>query len=199
MPKTKTKYRIINNKLFGLSSIINGAFPDDINFVKHQRFLDFLHSCSGLENKIINHIGADMKFLTLHEMLEWKFSNVDLLKTPKAKELYILGALAKLVMNWQFKNNSTSLSDYLDSIGSVNVKNRERVFTRIYKAARSYQIYGNDYDYLLEQYSAAKSAESNANITVDTANIAFVMGSIDYKSVKDNLKEIKNAEQSETV
>ena len=132
-----------------------------------------------------------MDFKSLKELVDWKFNNVDLMKgSSVAKEFYLLGMLAQLVIKFQKRTNAnndfkSSLENYINVMGLANMSNRHRIFSKITDGAKKYTVYGNDWDYLLSQYSNVKSIEKlDEKITVDVANILFVMGSIDYKNLK---------------
>lgn len=172
-----------------LSKVISGYYKNDTDFSRHQRILDFLHSIGACKNIFLG--GEKVNFNSLSELVDWKFKNVDLMKNSSiAKEFYLLGMLAQLVIRTQKSKNAdnnfkSSLENYLDTIGLINMSNRNRVFSKIIGGAKKYKIYGDNWDYLLSQYSDVKSIEKlNEKITIDAANILFVMGSIDYKNLK---------------
>lgn len=167
---------------------------DDTNFKKHQRFLNFLDDIDALRFDIKNLIyGGDMEeFNSFEELANKKFENVELLKNIRAREFYIVGALARFVISWQHRENSDTVAKYIDSIGSITPQNIDRVFRKIYDGSRKYGMYGKDFDSLLTLYSKIKSEiKQSDNISIDKANIAFVMGNIDYKNFK-----IKQSEEN---
>jgi len=182
-----------------LSKIINGYYKDDSDFYKHQKLINFL---SSERLNALNYIelgGCKMDIKTLEELIEWKYENVDILKTWRQKEFYILGMLSKLVTDWQFNANiensidsnskkkqekKSAFQSYLDTIGTINTLNVESVFRKLIDGVNKYGIYGKNYDYLLTLYSEAKSNQrENEKLSNDKANILFVMGSIDYKNL----------------
>jgi len=120
-----------------------------------------------------------------------KFESVELLKQkPRAREFYVLGALAKFVMDWQYGRGSDSTQKYLDGIGTLTMRNKERVFRKIYDASRKYGMHGGDYDDLMELYVRIKEGLSRDDkVSLDEANIAFVMGAVDWKTYKNTKKE----------
>ncbi|HIP59855.1 MAG TPA: hypothetical protein EYH01_05440 [Campylobacterales bacterium] len=70
------------------------------------------------------------------------------------------------------------------------MQNVDRVFRKVYEASRKYGMGGKDYDDLMNLYVKAKEAVKKEDvISIDQANIAFVMGSIDFKNYKDSKKE----------
>ena len=121
------------------------------------------------------------------ETAEEKFEAVELLRQkPRAREFYVLGALAKFVTDWQYREGSDALRKYLDALGTVSMQNADRVFRKIYEASRKYGMYGNDYENLTALYTQIRESLSrNDTISLDAANIAFVMGSVDFKHYKD--------------
>jgi len=194
-------YNIIFNKImFGsnkkekskryLSKIISGYYKDDVDFLKHQNFIDFLSKIGGLNQTLQNiKLGGFMNYSNLESMFEDKFSNVELLKETKAQEFYTVGALAKFVIDWQYNEKSETVAKYLDSIGTVSINNIDRVFRKIYNGSRKFKMYGEKYDFLLSKYSEIKAqVKSIDKISTDIANIAFVMGSVDYKQFSKNSK-----------
>lgn len=195
-------YKIINNKILfnnqgweydlkkraykstkekrKLSSILS-------NFKKHQEFLNFLEDIEAVNFNVKNLVyGGVMEDVnSFEEYMNKKFESVELLQNIRAKEFYIVGALARFVISWQYKEGSESVAKYLDSIGSVNTQNIDRVFRKIYDGSRKYSMFGKDYDSLLNAYSNIKSKiKKEDRISIDKANIAFVMGSSDYKNFK---------------
>ena len=51
-------------------------------------------------------------------------------------------------------------------------------------------MYGEEFDSLMSAYSQIKSQiKQSDNLSIDKANIAFVMGNIDYKNFKSTSKE----------
>jgi hypothetical protein len=60
----------------------------------------------------------------------------------------------------------------------------------VYDGSRKYNMYGEEFDTLLAAYSETKSqVKQSDNLSIDKANIAFVMGNIDYKNFKSKSKE----------
>jgi len=175
------------------SKVLGGYFKDDTNFEKHQRFINFLESLGVLAFGGKNLIDMEVMMEDngqFSEIAEQKFGEVELLKKLKAREFYALGALARFVMSWQSKKESRTLADYLDSIGAITMQNIDRVFRKIYESSRKYGMHGKDYDDLMNLYVQAKEAVKKEDvISIDQANIAFVMGSIDFKNYKDSKKE----------
>lgn len=176
-----------------LSKVLGGYFKDDTNFEKHQRFINFLESLGvlGFSGKNLIYMEVMMEDVAqFSDIAEQKFAEVELLKKLKAREFYALGALAQFVMNWQYANGSDALAKYLDGIGSITMQNVDRVFRKIYEASRKYSMGGKDYDDLMNLYIKAKEAVKKEDvISIDQANIAFVMGSVDFKNYKDSKKE----------
>jgi hypothetical protein len=174
------------------SKVLGGYFKDDIDFEKHQRFIDFLESLGVLSFGGKNFIDMEVMMEDVgqfSELAEQKFAEVELLKKPKVREFYALGALAQFVMNWQYANNSDALAKYLDGIGAITMQNVDRVFRKVYEASRKYGMGGKDYDDLMNLYVQAKEAVKKEDvISIDQANIAFVMGSINYKNYKESKK-----------
>lgn len=205
----KNLYNIIFNKImFGsnnknnrkrfLSKIILGYYKDDINFKKHQRFIDFLDELDALNFKsfkLYKEGGVKMNYTNLEILFNDKFTNVDLLKNLKAQEFYTVGAFARLVIDWQYKENSETVAKYLDSLGIISLNNIDKIFRKIYNGSRKYRMYGEKYDFLLSKYSEIKSKiKLSDKISTDMANIAFIMGAIDYKQFNksNNQKEENN-------
>ena len=211
-------YNIVNQKiLFGnnqpdnqkreFSKILNGDFADDTEFEKHQRVLDFLADIGAIGCNVKNLIyGGDMsEYASFKELMDAKFESVELLKEAKAREFYMIGALSRLVIKKQkgakFKEDvsrdkeikqayKSSLEDYINSLGSICMQNLDRVFRKICDGAKKYEVSGGDFDMLLGEYSELQSfIKNNSNLSMDKANIAFVMGSIDYKNFKSKSKE----------
>ncbi len=195
-------YSIIFNKImFGsnkkeknkryLSKIISGYYKDDVDFCKHQKFIDFLSEIGALNNTLQNiQVGGVMDYSTLEQMFNDKFSSVELLSDMKAQEFYTVGAFARFVIDWQYNKNSETVAKYLDSIGTVSINNIDRVFRKIYNGSRKFKMYGEKYDFLLSKYSEIKAqAKATDKISTDIANIAFVMGSVDYKQFSKNLTD----------
>lgn len=172
-----------------LSKIINDDFKNDTNFKVHQRFLNFLMNLkiiSGVEN-LVDGVKIMQDFENFSDIIKYKFENVELLRSNRAREFYILGVFAKFVINWQSIKNSVTIEKYLDGIGSVNLQNADRIFRKIQNGARKYSMYGETYDLILTVYTQIKSQiKSTDLISIDIANIAFVMGSVDYKNFKNN-------------
>ncbi len=180
------------------------------DFQKHQRFLDFLIALEAIDIRWSNYIykEVDMDSDRFSDVAKSKFNEVQLLQNKRAREFYILGALAILVIKWQKSKNkennknrednndrreSTSLEKYLDSIGSVTMQNSGRVFNKIYNISRKYSMYGDDYDDLITLYSDIKEElTTNDRVSIDEANIAFVMGSVDFKKYRQTKKEDSN-------
>ncbi|CAA6811136.1 MAG: Unknown protein [uncultured Sulfurovum sp.] len=183
-----------------LSKIINGYYRDDTNFYKHQKLIEFLSSERLNALDYIELGGCKMEFKTVEELVEWKYANVDLLKGERwrQREFFILGMLSKLVINWHFNANSedddkkgkkkqqkkSSFQSYLDTIGTVNTLNIEGVFRKLIDGVNKYDIYSENYDYLLTLYIETKSRQQeNEKLSNDKANILFIMGSMDYKNL----------------
>lgn len=173
------------------AKIVSGYFKDDTDFEKHQRFLEFLEALGAVNFTVKNliHGGEMEEFSSFKELMEWKFANVDVLKSPIAKEFYIVGALSRFVIRWQYTKESDTVAKYLDSIGSVNNQNIDRVFRKVMDGAKKYSMYGDEFDMLLGAYSDIQSEVKNRVISIDKANIAFTMGSIDYKNFKSKKGE----------
>jgi len=196
-------YKIINQKImFGnnqadnenreFSKILNGYYGDDTDFEKHQRFLDFLEDIDALGCNTRNLInGGKMNDTSSFKaLMEEKFANVELLKSSRAREFYVVGALARFVISWQYTKDSDTVAKYIDSIGSINTQNIDRVFRKIYDGSRKYSMHGEEFDSLIGAYSQIKSQiKQSDNLSIDKANIAFVMGNIDYKNFKSTSKE----------
>ena len=52
---------------------------------------------------------------------------------------------------------------------------------------RKYNMYGSDYDDLISLYTQVKAGLTGRDkISIDTANIAFVMGGVDFKRYRDH-------------
>ena len=183
-----------------LSKIINGYYRDDTDFYKHQKLIDFLSSERLNALDYIELGGCKMDdFKTVEELVTWKYENVDILKTWRQREFFILGMLSKLVINWHFNANSeeddgkkskkkqqkkSSFQSYLDTIGTVNTLNIEGVFRKLIDGVNKYDIYSKNYDYLLTLYMETKSRQQeNEKLSNDKANILFIMGSVDYKNL----------------
>jgi len=174
------------------AKIVSGYFKDDTDFEKHQRFLNFLEALGAVNFTVKNliHGGEMEEFNSFKELMEWKFANVDVLKSPIAKEFYIVGALSRFVIRWQYTKESDTVAKYLDSIGSVNNQNIDRVFRKVMDGAKKYGMYGDEFDMLLGAYSDIQSEVKERDaISIDKANIAFTMGSIDYKNFKSKKGE----------
>lgn len=196
-------YGIINQKImFGnnqpnnpkreFSKILNGYYIDDVDFEKHQRVLDFLDALGAVDCSVKNLLyGGDMsEAKSFKELMDTKFESVELLKEPRAREFYIVGALARFVISWQHSEGSDTVEKYINSIGSINTQNIDRVFRKVYDGSRKYNMHGVEFDALLAAYSDIKSqVKASDNLSIDKANIAFVMGGIDYKNFKAKPKE----------
>ncbi len=182
---------VANQEKRDFSLVVSGYYADDVDFSKHQRFIDFLNALGALGFKGNNYIYVEEDAMeSFSELAKKKFEEVELLRKPRARELYALGALAQLVMKWQYANGSESLAKYLDSIGAVTPQNADRVFRKVYEAGRKYSVGGKEYDDLLQLYVDTKEAiKSEDTISIDQANIAFVMGSVDYKKYKEQKGE----------
>lgn len=171
-----------------LSKILNGYFAHDTDFEKHQRFIDFLSALGVLGFKRTQLLqGAMMETAESFTALSTqKFETVELFRyNLRAREFYIVGALAQFVMGWQYSKDSDTVAKYLDSIGTITMQNIDRVFRKVIDGSKKYSMHGKEFDALLSLYSAAKSELKNSDLlSVDKANIAFVMGSIDYKNYK---------------
>lgn len=172
------------------SKLISGYYKDDTDFSKHQKVINFLHSIGVCKNIFLG--GEKMNFNNLTELIDWKFKNVDLMKDSViAKEFYVIGMLAQFIIRFQKKMNAdnnfkSSLESYIDTAGLINMSNRHRIFNKIINGAKKYNVYGDKWNYLLSKYSDIKSTEQlKDRITIDIANILFVMGSIDYKNLKN--------------
>ncbi|WP_286337922.1 TM1802 family CRISPR-associated protein [Hydrogenimonas cancrithermarum] len=176
-----------------LSEIVHGYYIEDIDFKKHQRFLDFLRKL-GVVGFNVNDYLHENKEVRMQEgkrfsqLAKEKFEAVELLRQkPRAREFYVLGALAKFVMDWQYQNGSDALQKYLDGIGALSMQNSDRVFRKIYEASRKYSMYGSDYDDLMTLYAEVKETLKKEDIvSIDQANIAFVMGAVDLKTYREN-------------
>ncbi len=182
-----------------LSKVLGGYYAEAMDFAAHQRFLDFLQVLGAVGFETNNYLYKEERMesvASFSKIAQEKFETVELLRQkPRAREFYLLGALAKFVTDWQYQEGSEALKKYLDAIGSVSMQNADRVFRKIYEASRKYGMYGNDYDDLLTLYAQIKELLSrNDTVSLDTANIAFVMGGVDYKRYKENKpkKEEKN-------
>lgn len=196
-------YALINQKiLFGnnqpdnpkreFSKILNGYYLDDTDFEKHQRVLDFLDALGAVSCNVKNLLyGGDMsEAKNFKELMDAKFESVELLKEPRAREFYVVGALTRFVISWQYNEGSDAVEKYINSIGSINTQNIDRVFRKVYDGSRKYNMHGAEFDALLSAYSDIKSqVKASDNLSIDKANIAFVMGSIDYKNYRSKLKE----------
>ncbi len=172
-----------------LSKVISGYYKNDTDFSRHQRVADFLYSIDACDNICLG--GEGVNFESLKDLIDWKFENVDLMKNNNiGKEFYLLGMMVQHVIRTQKSRNAdndfkSSLENYIDSAGLINMINRNRVFSKTIDGAKKYKVYGDDWDYLLSQYSNIKSTEKlDEKMSIDTANILFVMGSIDYKNLK---------------
>jgi len=174
------------------SKILNGYYADDTDFEKHQRVLDFLDALGAISCNVKNLLyGGDMSEMkSFKELMDAKFESVELLKEPRAREFYVVGAFARFVISWQYNESSDTVEKYINSIGSINTQNIDRVFRKIYDGSRKYNMHGAEFDALLSAYSDIKSqVKASDNISIDKANIAFVMGSIDYKNHRSKPKE----------
>ena len=183
-----------------LSEIL--AFETVEDFEKHQRFLDFLAELEAVSFDTKNFLKTkeeNMSTESFSEIALEKFESVELLKQkPRAREFYVLGALAKFVMNWQYKygQRSKSFQKYLDGIGTLTMRNKERVFRKIYDASRKYGMHGDDYEDLMELYVRIKERLCRDDkVSLDEANISFVMGAVDWKTyekIHKNTKKERN-------
>ena len=181
---------VANQEKRDFSLVVSGYFADDVDFSKHQRFVDFLSALGVLGFDGRNYIYVEEEMESFSNIAKKKFEEVELLRKPRARELYALGALTQLVMKWQYAQGSESLAKYLDSIGAVTMQNADRVFRKVYEGARKYGVGGKEYEDLLQLYVDAKEAVKNEDtISIDQANIAFVMGSVDYKKYKEQKGE----------
>ncbi|KIM05663.1 MAG: hypothetical protein KU29_09825 [Sulfurovum sp. FS06-10] len=171
------------------SKILHGYYKDDINFKKHQKLLKFL-SDDRLKMGQYIQLGGDMQFENLEKLIEWKFENVEILKTPSQREFFVMGMFCGLVIAWQKANNdnNSSLESYLNTIGTVNSLNIESVFRKVIDGAGKYKVYGKNHDYLLALYSEIKSLQKGEKVSNDKANILFVMGFTDYKNLPKTKK-----------
>ncbi len=197
-------YRILFRKIFygnnsdndkrEFSMILQGYFKDDTDFTKHQKLLRFL-SDEKLNMGTYIELGGDMQFDNVEDLIEWKFTNVHLLQDEKsiAREFYILGLLASLIVRAQKNKNRdnefrSSLEDFLNSIGLVTTLNIDQVFNEINKGYKKYHdtvdsYYRYDYEYLMKIWSDTLSLQQNRKLPADKANILFVMGFTDYKNI----------------
>jgi len=183
-----------------LSKVLGGYYAEAVNFAAHQRFLDFLQVLGAVGFETNNYLHKEERMesaASFSKIAQEKFETVELLRQkPRAREFYVLGALAKFVIAWQFwEKKSSTLEKYLDSIGSVSMQNADRVFRKIYEASRKYGMSGVEYDDLMALYAQIKESLSrNDTVSLDAANIAFVMGGVDFKRYKENKpeKEEKN-------
>ncbi len=181
---------VANQEKRNFSLVVSGYFADDVDFSKHQRFVDFLAALGVLGFDGRNYIYVEEEMESFSNIAKKKFEEVELLRKLRARELYALGALTQLVMKWQYAQGSESLAKYLDSIGAVTMQNADRVFRKVYEGARKYGVGGKEYEDLLQLYVDAKEAVKNEDtISIDQANIAFVMGSVDYKKYKEQKGE----------
>ena len=181
---------VANQEKRDFSLVISGYYADDVDFSKHQRFVDFLAALGVLGFDGRNYIYVEEEMESFSNIAKKKFEEVELLRKPRARELYALGALAQLVMKWQYAQGSESLAKYLDSIGAVTMQNADRVFRKVYEGARKYGIGGKEYEDLLQLYVDTKEGVKNEDtISIDQANIACVMGSVDYKKYKEQKGE----------
>ena len=181
---------VANQEKHDFSLVISGYYADDVDFSKHQRFVDFLAALGVLGFDGRNYIYVEEEMESFSNIAKKKFEEVELLRKPRARELYALGALAQLVMKWQYAQGSESLAKYLDSIGAVTMQNADRVFRKVYEGARKYGVGGKEYEDLLQLYVDTKEGVKNEDtISIDQANIAFVMGSVDYKKYKEQKGE----------
>ena len=175
-----------------LSTVIGVESRD--SFRLYQRFLDFFIRLNVLDNSFRYYIYREDEmdsYDRFSDLAREKFESVELLQTvPRAREFYTLGALSKLVMDWQYQQKSSeSLKNYLDSIGRVSMQNINRVFRKVYEISRKYSMYGEKYDDLISLYTEIKeSLTKDDKISLDEANIAFVMGSVDYKHFNQSKK-----------
>jgi hypothetical protein len=165
------------------------AFASESHFELAQRFVDFLRSLEALSFEMGDYFfSKEMKMEqeSFKEYAYQKFKMVELLaQKPRAREFYLLGALARYVMDWQYVNGAESLKKYLDSIGSVNMANKDRVFRKITEGAKKYGVGSLLYDELLELYvKVVEELNSKDTISMDEANVAFVMGAVDLKEWK---------------
>ena len=181
---------VANQEKRDFSLVVSGYFADDVDFSKHQRFVDFLSALGVLGFDGRNYIYVEEEMESFSNIAKKKFEEVELLRKPRARELYALGALTQLVMKWQYAQGSESLAKYLDSIGAVTMQNADRVFRKVYEGARKYGVGGKEYEDLLQLYVDTKEHVKNEDtISIDQANIAFVMGSVDYKKYKEQKGE----------
>jgi hypothetical protein len=182
---------LLSNENRSLSKIMNSYYKADTDFKKHQRFLDFLSALGAVTFPTKNLIsGEEMNEVeSFKNLVEAKFTGVELFQNRRAREFYIVGALAQFVMRWQHSKDSDTVAKYLDSIGAVTMQNIDRVFRKVIDGAKKYSMYGEEFDALLSLYSALKSElKSSDVVSIDKANIAFVMGGIDYKNYKSHKK-----------
>jgi hypothetical protein len=183
----------IDREKRALSKILNGYYRDDTDFYKHQKLINFLSS-KRLNTLDYIELGGDkMDFKTIEELVKWKYQNVDILKTWRQREFFVLGMLSKLVTDWQFGANSedkkSAFQSYLDTIGTINTLNVEGLFRKLIDGVNKYGIYGKNYDYLLTLYTETKSMQrENEKLSNDKANILFVMGAVDYKNLVKSMK-----------
>jgi CRISPR-associated protein Csh1 len=169
------------------------AFCDVSTFEKAQRFLNMLKRMDAVRFDVEHYVykEIEMNEERFDVVAQRKFDEVELLRQkPRAREFYVLGALARFVMDWQYKKDSDSFKKYLDGIGAVNMQNKDRVFRKIYDISRKYDMHGEDYDGLMKLYVEIRESLNKENkLSIDEAGIAFVMGAVDFRTYKQNKKE----------
>lgn len=187
-----------NNEKRSYSNIINGYYSSDTDFANHQRFIHFLTALNVLGFNAATLLQGEEKmdtFDSFRAQTQAKFDSVELLQNLRAREFYIVGALAQLVISWQYSKESDTVAKYIDSIGTISMQNIERVFRKVIDGAKKYSMGGKEFDALLTLYSDIHSQlKSSHLLSVDKGNIAFVMGSIDYKNYKAAHKPQKEGE-----
>jgi len=136
-----------------------------------------------------------MQFDNIEDLVKWKFTKVHLLQDEKsiAREFYILGLLASLIVRAQKNKNRenefrSSLENFLNAIGLVTTLNIDQIFNEINKGYKKYHdivdtYYHHDYEYLMKIWSDTVSLQQDRKLSADKANILFVMGFTDYKNI----------------
>jgi len=179
------------------SKIISDYYNDySNNFDKHQRLIDFLYRFNILEKNL--NLGGDMirEFDSIEELIEYRFANSDLLQNSKNSKCYIIGVLNKLVINWQKQENkgtsskgTSSLENYINSIGLVTNSNIDRVFDKTTRGARVYQYKSSKYEYILKIYSEIKLDTKDEVTSKESVNTLFTLGSVDVSKIKKEDKK----------
>ena len=86
------------------------------------RFVDFLSELHVLGFKAATLLQGEESmdtFDSFKAQTEAKFDSVELLQNLRAQEFYIVGALAQLVISWQYSKDSDTVAKYIDSIGVI--------------------------------------------------------------------------------